>query len=221
MTDYKTVYQPQPIPEHLRPNDLYVREYAMGVWIPLLQNFFGGLLGAGGFVSIAAWKLGMLPTDAIILGATVGGLVFCIVTAFRAFRDEARTVIAAYGERQDKLTRAALQAEVDQLRRGMKELQSQGVVSSKVAALMATERLLGDYYERHLDITRAPAMSRGYTRAQWDAVMRLCRAAQVVNEKGIVLVPTFAEAWAKVLHMQSAGMGSFAVTEMGDVVRKG
>jgi hypothetical protein len=35
------------------------------------------------------------------------------------------------------------------------------------------------------------------------------------------LVATFAEAWAKVLHMQSAGMGSFAVTGFGDLVRKG
>jgi hypothetical protein len=220
MSDYRTTYPPQAPPEHLRPNDLYIREYAQGVWIPLLQNFFGGLLGAGGFVGIIGWKLSMTVEDAAILGATVGGLIFCAVTAFRAFRDEARTVIAAYGERQDKATRAALQAEVDQLRREVKELRSQGIITSKMSALMATERLLGDYYERHLDITRAPAMSRGYSRAQWDAAMVLLRAAQIVNDKGGVLVPTFAEAWARILHMQSSGMGSFAVTETGDVVRK-
>jgi hypothetical protein len=150
MPDYKTTYPPQPTPEHLRPNDLYIREYAQGVWIPLLQNFFGGLLGAGGFVGIGAWKAGMIPEDAAILGATIGGLIFCAVTAFRAFRDEARTIIAAYGERQDKATRSALQAELDQLRREVKELRSQGIITSKMNALMATERLLGDYYERHL-----------------------------------------------------------------------
>jgi hypothetical protein len=221
MSDYKTTYPPQVQPDHLTPNQLYTREYAQGVWIPLLQNFFGGLLGAGGFVGIVGWKAGMIVEDAAILGLTIGGLIFCAVTAFRAFRDEARTVIAAYGERQDKATRAALQAEVEQLREEMKRLRSQGVVSTQYVTLMATERLLGDYFERHMDITRAPAMSRGSTRAQWDAAMRLCRTAQVVNEKGAVLVPTFAEAWAKVLHSQSAGMGSFAVTETGDVVRKG
>lgn len=221
MSDYKTTYPPQVQPEHLTPNQLYTREYAQGVWIPLLQNFFGGLLGVGGFVGIIGWKLSMTVDDAAILGATVGGLIFCAVTAFRAFRDEARTVIAAYGERQDKATRQALQAEVVQLREEMKRLRSQGVVSSQYVTLMVTERLLGDYFERHLDITRAPAMSRGYTRAQWDAAMRLCRTAQVVNEKGVVLVPTFAEAWAKVLHSQSAGMGSFDVTGFGDLVRKG
>src|SRR5574343_687973 len=221
MADYKTTYPPQVQPEHLTPNQLYTREYAQGVWIPLLQNFFGGLLGVGGFVGIIGWKLSMTIEDAAILGATVGGLIFCAVTAFRAFRDEARTVIAAYGERQDKATRQALQAEVVQLREEMKRLRSQGVVSSQYVTLMSCARLLGDYFDRPLDITRAPAMSRGYTRAQWDAAMRLCRTAQVVNEKGVVLVPTFAEAWAAILHMQSAGMGSFAVTEHGDVVRKG
>lgn len=220
MADYKTTYPPQVQPEHLTPNQLYTREYAQGVWIPLLQNFFGGLLGVGGFVGIIGWKLSMTIEDAAILGATVGGLIFCAVTAFRAFRDEARTVIAAYGERQDKATRAALQAEVNQLREEMKRLRSQGVVSSQYVTLMSCERLLGDYFERHLDITRLAAMKRGYTRAQWDAAMRLCRTAQVVNDKGAVLVPTFAEAWARILHMQSSGMGSFAVTETGDVVRK-
>lgn len=219
MSDYKTTYPPQVQPEHLRPNDLYIREYAQGVWIPLLQNFFGGLLGVGGFVGIIGWKLDMTTEDAAILGATVGGLIFCAVTAFRAFRDDARTVIAAYGERQDKATRQALQAEVEQLRREMKELRSQGIITSKMNALMATERLLGDYFERHLDITRAAAMTRGYTRAQWDAAMLLLRAAHIVNDKGMVLVTTFAEAWGKVLHMQSAGYGSFAVAETGDVVR--
>jgi len=51
--------------------------------------------------------------------------------------------------------------------------------------------------------------------------MRLCRTAQVVNDKGAVLVATFAEAWSKVLHVQSAGMGSYDVTGFGDLVRKG
>jgi hypothetical protein len=221
MADYKTTYPPQVQPEHLTPNQLYTREYAQGVWIPLLQNFFGGLLGAGGFVGIGAWKAGMTVEDAAILGATVGGLIFCAVTAFRAFRDEARTVIAAYGERQDKATRSALQAEVDQLRRTVKELRSQGILTRKVEALMTAERLLGDHFNSQLKITRPAAMERGYTRTQWDAGMNLLRAAQVVNGHSIILVPTFAEAWAKVLHAQSAGMGSFAVTGFGDLVRKG
>lgn len=220
MKDYKTNYPPQTQPEILRPNDLYIREYAQGVWIPLLQNFFGGLLGVGGFVALVAWKAKMPATDALILGAICGGLIFCAATAFRAFRDEARQIIAAWGEKQDKATKAALQAEVDQLRHEMKELRSQGVISAQYQALMATERLLGDYFERHLDITRMAAMKRGYSRALWDASMKLLRTASVINGKGEVQTDTFAESWARVLHIQSAGMGKFAVTETGDVVRK-
>lgn len=219
MTDYKYVQQPTKPPDVLTPNQLYTREYAQGVFIPLLQNLAGGI-GAFLFVFIPLWYLEMIPLDAATYGALLGGLVFAIATMIRAFRDEVRYVMAAYGERQDRATRAAQQAELEQLRREIKELRSQGIISSKMNALMATERLLGDYYERHLDITRAPAMSRGYSRAQWDAAMVLLRAAQIVNEKGGVLVPTFAEAWARILHMQSSGMGSFAVTETGDVVRK-
>jgi hypothetical protein len=218
MSDYKYV-QPQQ-PEVLTPNQLYTREYAQGVFIPLLQNLAGGV-GAFLFVFIPLWWLDVIPADAAMYGVLLGGLVFAVATMIRAFRDEVRYVIAAYGERQDKATRQALQAEVVQLREEMKRLRSQGVVSSQYVTLMSCERLLGDYFERHLDITRLAAMKRGYTRAQWDAAMRLCRTAQVVNEKGAVLVPTFAEAWAKVLHAQSAGMGSYDVTGFGDLVRKG
>jgi hypothetical protein len=219
MSEYKYVQQPTKPPDVLTPNQLYTREYAQGVFIPLLQNLAGGI-GAFLFIFIPLWYLEVRTLDAATYGALLGGLVFAIATMIRAFRDEVRYVVSAYGERQDRATRSALQAEVDQLRREVKELRSQGIITSKMSALMATERLLGDYYERHLDITRAPAMSRGYSRAQWDAAMVLLRAAQVVNDKGGVLVPTFAEAWARILHMQSAGMGSFAVTETGDVVRK-
>lgn len=217
MTEYKQLIPQQ---EHLRPADLYINSMTMGVWVPVAQNIAGGI-GAFLVTAIIGWRFDMTTGDFLILGATIGGLLFGGACVVRAFRDEVRFMLGAYGERQDKATRAALQAEVEQLRDEMKRLRSQGVVSTQYVTLMATERLLGDYFERHLDITRAQALKRGYTRPQWDSAMRLCRTAQVVNEKGAVLVATFAEAWAKVLHMQSAGMGSFAVTETGDVVRKG
>jgi hypothetical protein len=220
MSDYKTTYPPQVQQEHLTPNQLYINSMTMGVWVPVAQNIAGGI-GAFIVTAIIGWKAGMATEDFASLGIVIGGLLFGGACVVRAFRDEVRFMLGAYGERQDKATRAALQAEVEQLREEMKRLRSQGVVSTQYVTLMATERLLGDYFERHLDITRAHALRRGYTRPQWDSAMRLCRTAQVVNEKGVVLVATFAEAWAKVLHMQSAGMGSFAVTETGDVVRKG
>lgn len=220
MSDYKTTYPPQVQPDHLTPNQLYINSMTMGVWVPVAQNIAGGI-GAFLVTAIIGWRLDMTTENFIVLGATIGGLLFGGACVVRAFRDEVRFMLSAYGERQDKATRAALQAEVNQLREEMKRLRSQGVVSSQYVTLMVSERLLGDYFERHLDITRASAMSRGYTRAQWDAAMRLCRTAQVVNEKGVVLVATFAEAWAKVLHTQSAGMGSFDVTGFGDLVRKG
>lgn len=219
MSNFKSAVPTVVQPEVVRPDDLYVREYAQGVWIPLLQNLFGGLLGAGGLVGLVTWRAGLTVDEALLIGGVVGGIAFCAATMIRAFRDEVRLLMTAYGERQDRATRLAQAAEIAQLREEMKLLRSQGTISSKFHALMTTERLLGDYYERHLDISRAETMKRGYTRAQWDAAMRLCRAAQVVSEKGNVLVPTFAESWARVLHSQSAGMGSFAVTEAGDVVR--
>lgn len=219
MADLKTTYPPQVQQEHLRPADLYINSMTMGVWVPVAQNIAGGI-GAFIVTAIIGWKAGMATEDFASLGIVIGGLLFGGACVVRAFRDEVRFMLSAYGERQDKATRQALQAEVVQLREEMKRLRSQGVVSTQYVTLMATERLLGDYFERHLDITRAHALRRGYTRPQWDSAMRLCRTAQVVNEKGVVLVATFAEAWGKVLHVQSAGMGSFAVTETGDVVRK-
>lgn len=217
MTEYKQLIPQQ---EHLRPADLYINSMTMGVWVPVAQNIAGGI-GAFLVTAIIGWRFDMTTGDFLILGATIGGLLFGGSCVVRAFRDEVRFMLGAYGERQDKATRQALQAEVVQLREEMKRLRSQGVVSTQYVTLMACERLLGDYFERHLDITRAQALRRGYTRPQWDSAMRLCRTAQVVNEKGVVLVATFAEAWAKVLHMQSAGMGSFDVTGFGDLVRKG
>lgn len=219
MSDYKQTVG-TPTPDVLTPNQLYTREYAQGVWIPLLQNLAGGI-GAFLLIFIPLWYLEVRTIDAATYGALFGGLVFAVATMIRAFRDEVRYVMAAYGERQDKATRSALEAEVVQLREELKRLRSQGVVSSQYVTLMVTERLLGDYFERHLDITRTPSMARGYKRAEWDAAMRLCRTAQVVSDKGVVLASTFAEAWAKVLHVQSAGMGSYDVTGFGDLVRKG
>jgi len=217
MTEYKQLIPQQ---EHLRPADLYINSMTMGVWVPVAQNIAGGI-GAFIVTAIIGWKAGMATEDFAALGLVIGGLLFGGSCVVRAFRDEVRFMLNAYGERQDKATRAALQAEVNQLREEMKRLRSQGVVSSQYVTLMSCERLLGDYFERHLDITRLAAMKRGYTRAQWDAAMRLCRTAQVVNDKGAVLVATFAEAWSKVLHVQSAGMGSYDVTGFGDLVRKG
>jgi hypothetical protein len=215
MTDYNTTAPP---PEHLRPNDLYVREFGQGVTIPLAQNMLGGL-GAFLIVFIVAWRAGMEPKDSLTLAAVVGGLLFGVACVVRAFRDEVRFVLGAFGERQDKATRAALEAEVRQLRDEMKVLRSQGVVNAKHEALAAAERLLGDYFERHLDMTRSAAMQRGYSRALWDAAQKVLRAASVVDGHGVVKPATYAEAWAAVLRSQSSGMGTFAVTEHGDVVR--
>jgi outer membrane murein-binding lipoprotein Lpp len=215
MPEYKTV---APQPEHLAPNDLYIREFGQGVTIPLAQNALGGL-GAALVVGIIGWQVGMQTVDFLTLGAVVGGLLFGVACVVRAFRDEVRFVVGAYGERQDKATRAALEAEVHQLRDELKAAHSQGVMSGKHVALMATERLLGDYYERHLDVTRAAATQRGYTRRQWDDAQKLLRAAGVVDGHGTLKAPTYAEAWAAVLRSQSAGMGSYVVTETGDMVR--
>lgn len=215
MPDYKTV---APQPEHLRPNDLYIREFGQGVTIPLAQNMLGGL-GAFLIVWIVAWRAGMEPKDSLTLAAVIGGLLFGVACVVRAFRDEVRFVLGAFGERQDKQTRAALQAEVNQLREEMKTLRSQGVITSKYTALMTAERLLGDYYERNLKITRPEALSRGYKRGDWDDAHKVLRAASVVDGHGVVKPATYAEAWAAVLRSQSSGMGTFAVTEHGDMVR--
>jgi hypothetical protein len=216
MTDYKTTAPPPE--QHLTPDQLYIKSYSMGVTIPLAQNMLGGL-GAFLIVFIVAWRAGMEPKDSLTLAAVIGGLLFGVACVVRAFRDEVRFVLGAFGERQDKQTRAALEAEVRQLRDEMKVLRSQGVINAKHEALAAAERLLGDYFERHLDMTRSAAMQRGYSRALWDAAQKVLRAASVVDGHGVVKPATYAEAWAAVLRSQSSGMGTFAVTEHGDMVR--
>jgi hypothetical protein len=218
--DYRTTYQPtQPVAQpELNPNKIHVREYAAGVWIPLWQNFFGGV-GLFVFVSILHWLVSNDAWASIETGAIVGGLLFGVVTTFRAFSDEVLKIITAYGAKQDKLTRAALEAQVKQYEREMAALRSQGVIQSKYLAMQAAERLMGDYFERHLDIHRSAAMQRGYSRPLWDAAIKILKAAGVVNGKTDVLVPTYPEAWARILRSQQAGMGQYTVTETGDMVR--
>lgn len=218
MSDYKTTYPPVTQPEHLRPNDLYVREFQQGVTIPMTQNLFGGI-GAFIVTAIIGWKAGMATEDFAALGLVIGGLLFGGSCVVRAFRDEVRFMLNAYGERQDKATRQALQAEVEQLRREMKELRSAGIITARYQALMGAERLLQDHFERGEKLNREPAMRRGYSRDLWDSALKILRTAGVVNSRSEPLVTTYAEAWAKVLRSQSTGMGSFVVTEAGDVVR--
>jgi hypothetical protein len=221
--DYKTTYQPpaQPVaPTELNPNKIHVREYAAGVWIPLWQNFFGGV-GLFVFVTILHWLISNDPWASIETGAILGGLLFGAVTTFRAWSDEALKMLAAWGSKQDKATRAALQAQVKQYERELAALRSQGVIQSKYLAMQAAERLMGDYFERHLDIHRAAAMQRGYSRPLWDAAMKILKAAGVVNGKTDVLIATYPEAWARILRSQQAGMGQYTITETGDMVRVG
>lgn len=225
MPDYKTVYQPvqpqpgQPLAPEYNPNKAHQREYAAGVWIPLWQNFFGGLLGVSLFIGTVHWLISRNVEDAAGVGLPVGLLVFAAATAFRAFSDEVMKIVTAYGLKQDRATRAALEAQVKQYERELSALRSQGVIQSKFLAEQACERLLGDYFERHLDIHRTQAMNRGYSRPLWDAAMKILKTAGVVDGKTTVLVSTYPEAWAKVLRSQRAGMGQFSVTETGDVVR--
>lgn len=215
MRDYKTVTQP---PEHLTPNQLYINSMTMGVTVPVTQNAFGGI-GAFLVTSIIGWRAGMTTEAFLILGGTIGGLLFGVACMIRAFRDEVRFMLGALGERQDRAARSALEAEVMQLRSEMRRLRSQGVISAQYEVLMACERLLSDYFERHLDITRSAALSRGYTRALWDASMKVLRTAQVIDGQGGLRAASFPEAWTAVLRSQSAGMGTFVVTDAKDLVR--
>ena len=221
MADFKTTYQPtqpQPVAPEFNPNKIHVREYGQGIWIPLWQNLFGGI-GLCVFVSITHWLISDNAGNALETGVIVGGLLFGAATTFRAFSDEVLKIITAYGMKQDKATRAALEGQVKQYEQELKDLRSKGVIQDKYLALMAAERLLREHFEQGLDIHRIESNKRGWARSTWESGVKILRAAGVVNGKTDVLILTFPEAWAKVLHSQAGGMGSYVATANGDIVR--
>lgn len=224
MTKYD-VAAPQPVPPAVavqaNPNDYLVGSFARGVWIPLAQNFAGGIVGIGGGVAIVLWWLTEWPAEDVAIAAgIIGGLVFCAATAVRAFRDELRFLLAAHGERQDQATREALMAEVQALRVEADKLRAEVQVESHYEALMAAERLLREGYTQLLDIHRAPALQRGMTRAQWDTAVAMCKGALVLTKDGNVIPGmTFETAWARVVRYQQQGMGRYEVAADGSPVK--
>jgi hypothetical protein len=216
MTERKQItVQPSATPAQPVPEDHLAREYAAGVWIPLLQNFFGGLVGVGGLVTLGLW--GVIHMDwepAILVGLSIGAVAFCLATAIRAFRDEVRYLIAVWAQSRDRATVAALRAEIQALQQQLARFQESAGLSGRYAAQIAAEKLLRWYFSGNA-ITRAACLARGTTRPEWEMAVRLLREAGVINERTEVQISTYEAAWGAVVR-RIGQTGHFVRTADGD-----
>lgn len=202
------------------PDEMLVHSERAGVWIPLAQNFAGGILGVGSVTTITLWKLFNVEPAAALEAALFSGLVvFGLATMVRMFRDEIRFMVAAWGERQDRATRAALQAHNDELQTVVAELRNRDLLDHRYSAMLTVERLLGDRYDRGLDITRTACLGRGMTRAAWDDAMEMLRGAGVVDGQGKLKMATKPDAWSAVMRSQYAGLGTYVRAADNDLVK--
>lgn len=224
MKDYKSTaavpgaaIQPQPAPP--TPEELLIHSERAGVWIPLAQNFWGGV-GAATVITIGLHYLAEWPFwPSFEAAALTGGIIFGLATMVRMFRDEIGYVVARWGEKQDRAARQALEERNRQLEEVVKAYADKDLLSNRYTALLTIERLLGDYYDRHWDVTRAEAMRRGMTRPAWDAAMTILRNAGVVNGKGGMQFATKPEAWSAVMVNQQSGIGQYVRTADDDLVK--
>ena len=224
MKDYKTSTplapaQPQPLPT---PDELLVHSERAGVWIPLAQNAAGGFLGIGGLVGLFAYYILQEPTAvAVTDGLILGAFAFSVMTAVRMFRDEVRFVVSAWGEKQDRVTRAALSKELEEARALVKQLQAKGAISDAMVALLTARKLIYQAYVQKQAIDRDSCATRGMSRPVWEQGNRVLRAARVVDNRSRLLLSNEVEAWGAVMRSQDGGMGHYDVTPDGDIVKTG
>lgn len=226
MTQYKTTAPAvantpvSGVPVPVNPDDYLASNYARGVWIPLLQNLFGGL-GVAGVLAVLLYKLTTWDMEEIGVDALlIGILVFCLATAVRAFRDEVRFMLAAFGERRDIAARQALQQRCASLEQEIKGLRDESHLKTYYETLAATETMLRAAYIEHKEISRAAAMDRGMTRAEWEAAVNMCKGAKVLDSRGKPIDDlSFEAAWSTVMHYQRSGQGHYVVARDGEPVR--
>jgi hypothetical protein len=160
-----------------------------GVVAPLAQNAMGGLGVAilGGLIG-----MGLTPDEPLLVWKTAsiaGAAMFGLACMVRAFRDEVTILVSAYAAGQLDETTEALRRENKRLLDEVEYLKTQGMVAHQWGAREAAERLAGDYYVaratnvRDLDkvLSRAAAMERGMTRAEWEAGVQYLRNAGVLD----------------------------------------
>jgi hypothetical protein len=180
---------PAPSPTENQPREA-ASIWMAGVIAPLAQNAIGGIgtavLGAA-LICPALWPgdAEMIAKVSAIAGATVFGLA-CMI---RAFRDEISIIVSAYAAGSLDATTEALRAENVQLLAEIERLKSEGMVAHSWGAREAAERMVRDYYVavvanvRDMDkiLSRAAAMERGMTRAEWEAGVKTLQNAGILE----------------------------------------
>jgi len=179
---------PAPSPTENQPREA-ASIWMAGVIAPLAQNAIGGLGTAvlGALIGQALWpgNFEQVFKAAGIAGATVFGLS-CMV---RAFRDEITIIVSAYAAGSLDATTEALRAENIRLLAEVDRLKSEGMVAHSWGAREAAERMVRDYYVavatnvRDMDkvLSRAAAMERGMTRAEWEAGIKVLQNAGILE----------------------------------------
>ena len=203
------------VPSPTPPDILAAQTWTNSVVVPIVQNIAGGLgllivTVEGVLLAGGKWD------KALLIGVAAGGALTGLMLIVRAFRDEVRFIMAAWGERQDRATRAQLVAEIQARDAEITRLHAEGAQATRYTELAAAERLLQDHFQG-LAITRQAAMQR-MKRREWDIGMGLLRRAGVVSEHGDVRTASYEAGMATVIRAQRGGLGHYVRAADGDFV---
>lgn len=208
MTRNQSVLPSMPQPQIPDQAFLPTQTWVSNVVVPVAQNVAGGF-GAFILALIAALKLGNAPVrTAIEIALVVAGIVFGIAMLIRAFRDEAAIIIGHWAVRQDRATQDELRRQIVALSAEMERLKKLNLLHDRFEAQAAAEQMIFDHFRgtnekgQPLKINRTPAMSRGMTRAAWEAGTEILKRAGVVDQHGVIVATSYTVAMSAVLrHM--------------------
>lgn len=206
MTDPSTTYRTAGLPPPMAPTPdalLAAQTLASNVVVPVLQNIGGGV-GVFLLALIGALISGAQLTLAAKIALGVAGVAFAVAMIVRAFRDEVRYIVATWAAAHDRQTQAALQAQLAELQAELARIHSAELLATRYDGWALAERMLREYYDAKLDITRAPCLKRGWTRKGWETAGEILRGAQVTTPKGAIDAPTFGAAWSRVVRYMAA-----------------
>lgn len=197
------------------PNDIQqeiLPTWASHVWIPLSQNILGGVaVGALGMIGAIAYT-GAMDRLIDLYNASVwctlaGGVGASLITVIRFWGDDLGLLITAYrlGHQSRDAEVSALHMEIHALRNDTSIEQAQGSAISALHKRQEQDARAKKNADKLIEIafqgdkiTRAAMDARGMGRHDWDAAVRLLRAAAVMDEQGIIVATKISEAYRAV-----------------------
>lgn len=182
------------------------------LFLPISQNVVGGAaFSLIGMIGVIAYT-GAADTTIDLYNAGVwcalaGGLVACIITVVRFFGDDLGIVLAAYrtGYQARDAEVSALHMEIRALRNDMNLDQAEGGAISAIhkrqeadARLKKNANVLIQVAFQGDSIARDAMKARGMGRYDWEAAVRVLRAAAVLNADGIIVATAARQAYKAV-----------------------